>query len=707
MPGGDGLFSQRLSVTEEGRQMTLTRKAIFDLLRRGRLPLAVTALLSGLHMDTAIAAPTVIQVTGLDTATAPSQQAETAYNLSVVGAQRIETITSNDETGEEPTFVFYTATDRTIFPGYSLLGWSFRVRTAQNPNPPFTHAAKLRPPAGTAALWGDPSITSNPGMPNVVLLASLAIPQVKFPGASIQGTVAGDCSPLGGACVARSTDGGQTFSIASCFADTRPLKVDTCTGSFVRTNGHFFDGSSVAITSSGSTFTGFAAFIDTDLNTESIWRMNDVTSSPPQPFVRDNGRLGSMGDTGDEADEGDLGPIGTHVRLRAHGADLWKMSRDGGDLKVNIHGRNAPFVLAATNVATDSGANPTVFFANDAQNRPVTVRTGPQFAFDVGFNEAGQEEMRFVYLASDSTGVFLQGGFCPIDLASSCKTPPEWRLPAGGSPVEFHPAIKFGLFDANSHRGTWKVTVQGKTSGNQVGVFESELVRLDLVPGSPTANPTTGLAATGDTTPQTPCPDLRISGTSSFGYWGDYDDMGFDPVSKTFTRAFSDSSAGCTLREQLTSRSLHVSAVEMQSSASNRVLVVNGTLVDLADFDFIGDEHLRNQPISLSFPVNPTKPTNSAPYEACVDDDVKVRIVFSATLEADQQTLSVCAQQGIREISSPGPSVCDKDVPISSPLCFDVPPGGSVSFDDGGSLCADDCNSDNHAIWNATLTNTP
>ena len=83
--------------------------------------------------------------------------------------------------------------------------------------------------------------------------------------------------------------------------------------------GHFFDGSSIAITRSGNTFTGYAAFVDSDLSVEAIYRMNDVTSSPAQAFVRDNGRMGSVGSTGSEPDEGDVGGIGTHLRLRARG----------------------------------------------------------------------------------------------------------------------------------------------------------------------------------------------------------------------------------------------------------------------------------------------------------------------------------------------------------------------------------------------------
>ena len=631
--------------------MTLVRTSASWILTAALLPTFVVA-------RAATAAPT--KVTGADPTTAAAQQAETAYNLSVVNGQRIETVTSDDETDEIPNFVTYTDSSRTVFRGYSLVGWSYRIRTAQSPNPPFTHAPKLRPPSGWAVLWGDPSITSHPDLPNVVLIASLAVPDAKFPSGGIMGGVGGVCTPLGGACVARSTDGGQSFSIASCFSDTRPINgfLDTCTG-FERVKGHFFDGSSVAITRSGNTFTGYAAFVDSDLGVEAIYRMNDVTSSPAQAFVRDNGRMGSVGSTGIEPDEGDVGGIGTHLRLRARGAELWKMSRDKGDLKVNIHGRNASFVLAARNAAwdlvgKDGDLNPDVPIGTDAQGFPVNVRTGPQFAFDIGRNEVGQEEMRFVYLARSPAGVFLQAGYCPIDLSSSCVTLPAWTAPASQTPGQFHPAIKFGLSDPANHQGTWKVTFQQVVSGGQVVIAEAELVRPDLMPGSPTSNPTTGLTRLTDTTPQSPCPDLRKNDTGAFisSYWGDYDDMGYDPVSKTFTRVFSDSSPACSVRRQFTSTPIHVSAVEMPESRTRRLLV-QGALTDLVDLAG-GGVHLVPKSIFVGVQVNPAMLTNSDNYEVCLAPTLKARLKFTVGLSpTDSQTIHACVTQGLSHTPAP------------------------------------------------------
>ena len=128
-------------------------------------------------------------------------------------------------------------------------------------------------------------------------------------------------------------------------------------------------------------------------------------------------------------------------------------------------------MLAAQNAAFDGWngrrPDPDVPIGRDAQGLPVNVRTGPQFAFDVGLNGAGQDEMRFVYVASGSAGVFLQAGYCPIDLSSSCVTLPAWRAPSATTPREFHPAITFGLSDPVNHQGTWKVTFQQVVAGGR------------------------------------------------------------------------------------------------------------------------------------------------------------------------------------------------------------------------------------------------
>lgn len=617
---------------------------------------AVTAAAAGLTVTAfslhVLSAPPVASVvTGGDPVTRPDNQAETAINISVIGGNRVETVTYNDETGEIPMFATYPATSRTILSGYSLLGWSTRTRTPANAEPAWTHA-KLRPPAGVAALWGDPSIASNPGLPNVVLISSLMVPSSKLPPGGIVGAVTGQCSPLGGACMARSTDGGVTFSMVNCFGDTRDI-MQSCMTPLETTKGHFFDGGASAVTKVGTTFVGWGAFIDTDMNRESVWKMSDAAATPAPAFVRDTGRTGTMGDTGDEGKEGDLGKIGTHERLRADGADLWKMSRDGNILKANIHGRNTPFFV----VASDHQIAMDVPFPVDAAMRRVNVRTGPQFAFDIGVNEAGQREMRFIYAARDASGSFLQGGFCTIDLAD-CQRPAQWRMPASGVPLFFHPAIKFGVTDTTTGRGVWRVTAMSAVGGTAT-VVAADLVRPDQVPASPTFNGS-GLVLTTLTAPQAPCPDLRIfpdgsGGTTSSGYWGDYDDMTFDPLAKSFVRAFTDSSLGCISRLQFTSTNVHVSTIE--TPMSTRVHLT-GT-IDTTDHENIGANETSLVNVDEVCVLDAAHPVDShIDFHPCTGGEVITVLRVTCTLQAND-AVEVAVHTELREGGS-----CDPDIEL-------------------------------------------
>jgi hypothetical protein len=91
-------------------------------------------------------------------------------------------------------------------------------------------------------------------------------------------------------------------------------------------------------------------------------------------------------------------------------------------------------------------------------------------------------------------------------------------------------------------------------------------------------------------------------------------------------------------------------------------------------------------------------------YENCVDHDVKVRIVFSASISlTDPQTLHVCVQQGLKENSGAfTPNVCDESVDVSAQVCADLPPGASTNFNDGGLSIPDFAT----ATWSVVISNT-
>jgi hypothetical protein len=645
------------------------RKSIFSALRAGSAAIAFGVVVGG---GAAVGAPVVTKATGGAPDTLADNQAETGYNVSVFpDKRRVECTTYNDGTGESPAFVTFTSTQRTVRPGFSNLGWSSRVRTPADPNPLWAHN-KVRPPAGISALWGDPAIASNPAAPGIVFISSLAVPNEKFPlSGSIVGGVGGSCSPLGGACVARSTDGGVSFSIVDCFRDQTPVMGSTCVGTGVPTNGHFWDGSSMAVTQTGSVFSAFASFIDTELDREATWAMDDVTSNATHPFHPDTTVMGNVGSL---APVGILEGIDSHVRLRADGPSLWKMSvnANGGtvlnrsqeDLKVNIRERNGAPVLLAADALSE--------FAIDAFSTG-DVRTGPQFAFDIGLNESGQKEMRFVYIVGDSSGIYLRAGFCAPDL-SSCTRPAAWRTTPFNGPAYFHPAIKFG-HDPETNQNRWKITFMGRNL-DTVAVFAADLVRPDLVPASPSFTPT-GLVISAVTPFQTPCPDLRAAANAGAGYWGDYDDMGYDACSNTFSRAFADSSLGCSMQQEFNSSNVHVSVVEIPGDGGLSALTVNLTgnvhIVDQENWPWPNE--IGNHAVAETCTVSASAPVDSHIFwSRCTGDEVVVNLRVTCTLVNGDVSVAVASELREGDGCSPTQELEDSETQTATVLAS----GGTV-----------------------------
>src|SRR5262249_26844036 len=131
-------------------------------------------------------------------------QSETAVNVSNFAAKSVITVSSNDGTDTDAT-ILYTSSTRKVLKGTSLMGWSY----SQDSGATWKFGGKLAPPAGWSVLWGDPAITRSHLDQRYVFLSNLAIPDSKFPAGGIDGPVN---SYMGGACIARSTDGGITFA---------------------------------------------------------------------------------------------------------------------------------------------------------------------------------------------------------------------------------------------------------------------------------------------------------------------------------------------------------------------------------------------------------------------------------------------------------------------------------------------------------------
>jgi hypothetical protein len=165
-----------------------------------------------------------VPVTGTDDSdpTIKGTQSETASAVSFSHGQYIFISTYNDDTDNGK--VTYTATDRVVYPGASLLGWSYSLDRGRH----WTYGGKVKPPQGIVALWGDLAIVVSKTNYSRVYISSLSIDASKIPPTGHHGWMTD--GTITGACVARSDDGGIHFAIQSCFS----------------AGGDFYDGSALA-----------------------------------------------------------------------------------------------------------------------------------------------------------------------------------------------------------------------------------------------------------------------------------------------------------------------------------------------------------------------------------------------------------------------------------------------------------------------------
>jgi hypothetical protein len=466
------------------------------------------------------------------TSTFTTPQSETAINVSDLGGgNRIITVAYNDETNTNGKVV-YTSTDRTVLSGASLMGWSYSTDGGQT----WTHGGDVKPPDGWAVLWGDPAITNSSVNQKYVFMSNLAIPNSKMPAGGLHCDTADPgcmyASPygLGGACIARSTDGGKHFDSYQC----------------VTNNSDFYDGGSMIDAGDGEIF---AAFVDVNTDQIDVWRSPDEKgkfSRLPNPFpgmyMMSHPRL-----------RADRGSNAVYVAAQA----------DNGQVLINRWikgnwGSNHP-IAATLYPILDSTGNAVIYPPITLSDR--SLRTGPQFSYDFGApSEGGGDEIRFVYTSNkDSKYLYVRGSFCPADLSSPCKDAPEWGTTPGNLNItgdQFNPSVR-AFAGGKKNPAIWKVTYLSREhdpNGNTVSVEQGNLAVLSggvrvLVP----FDQITGLLV---------CPDDR-------GYWGDYNDIQFwgvpkNSVAAQFISTYTDSSQGCPRRWEFTSEDVHVSSTEQQ-----------------------------------------------------------------------------------------------------------------------------------------------
>jgi hypothetical protein len=416
------------------------------------------------------------------------------------------------------------------------MGWAYSDNDGMN----WTYGGKIPTAPGWPTLWGDPAITSVPDPSNpVVIMSNLAIPTDEF----ISG---GQVTSVGGACFAKSTDGGLSFAVVQCISNTAdPFP-----------KGHFYDGETLAATPSGAIF---AAFNDFNTSRINVWMAPNANS----PFVQIAEPFPNMMSL-------------MHPRLRAAAdgsvyaaAPLAATLANGTTGPVVYLNRYINGAWGTPQQASEimQASVPIIDLKSAVLGNELEVRMGPQFSFAVGSASAGgQDAVRLMVTRVDPNGLFfIEGSACAADL-SGCHPVPEWHIgpiDAKGAPyqafgplVQVSPAHRIGrLPRPETIPGTWMAAYY-VVSGTHNTAIQTGHMYLNYQNGTP--------VGTSVDLPDllTVCSDVRGGGED---YWGDYNDMVVldnSPSPPAFVSFVTrDQQLGCIERWALFSLYQHVSAV--------------------------------------------------------------------------------------------------------------------------------------------------
>ena len=450
-------------------------------------------------------------------------QTETSSTLALTGGVSRIVVAFNDETNEGST-ITYTASNRHVTSGASLMGWSYSDTQGAS----WTYGGKVPAPPDWPVLWGDPAITTSQSSYGIVWMSNLAVPSAKLPPGGIDGYLDYTDSEayIGGACIAKSTDAGKAFAVYQCVTDTSAVA-----GVGDSTQGHFYDGGSMVSSNTGEVF---AAFVDVATSQIAVWRSPNDTGkfspiAPPFPGMY----------------------VGAHPRLRA--------AQDGSVyLATQVLVQDGPSNVVSQVMMNrwSSGAwgkpiqvsnNGTVFygsvdFGTTVDGSELTWRVGNSFSFDVGASSPnGSDAVRLLYLREISGHRSLAASACYADL-HQCFDVPQWSFQGGGPGNTAVDIINPELAAWPGFIGlpaTWQATWAyhyGTTS-----TVNLSRATLGYFPNSD--NPLVVIPV--DILQNTPlCSDTR-------GYWGDYDSMlliGWQGTSSLWMRFITDSSQGCPTR---------------------------------------------------------------------------------------------------------------------------------------------------------------
>jgi hypothetical protein len=471
--------------------------------------------------------------------TTSGTQSETSAAIAEDGKTTRMVVAFNDETNDG-TSVTYTASNRHMNSGASLMGWSYSDDDGNS----WTYGGNVKPPKGWAAIWGDPAIGVSKKHSNVVFLSNLAIPDAKMPAGGIDGAVNPGypvAAYLGGACIAKSTDAGKTFKHYQCVSNTGAV-VDIADA----IQGHFYDGGSIVASSTGEVF---AAFVDVYTSQIDVYRSPD-----------DDGTFKLM----DPPFAAYL--VGSHPRLRVgpDGSLYVAAQVSANDGTGNSYVYINRYSGGAWGTAVRA-SRPTIYYYAVDLNTTVdgselTIRVANSLSFDIGKSSPdGHDAIRLLYVQYDSSleQYYISATACSADL-SWCGHVPQWELKwngPGNSPVSvFNPEVA-AWPGTKSVPAAWQATF-GYHYGKKNTV---NVARATLGYFSNTNNPLAVLPI--DILQDTPvCSDQR-------GYWGDYDAMLRVKSSGRYSiwmRFLTNSSQGCPTRWLYLGENEHVQQVNYE-----------------------------------------------------------------------------------------------------------------------------------------------
>ena len=349
-------------------------------------------------------------------------------------------------------------TTRKVLHGASLMGWSY----SDDNGATWKYGGKLSPSRPWAVLWGDPAMTTSRAHYAWTFMSSLAFPDSKFPAGGVDGYV---YSAVGGACIARSTDGGVHFQIFQCVSNTDPVP-----GKPDSSKGHFYDGGSMAAGPQGEIY---SAFIDVDTSQVDVWRSPDGN----QPFVRLAAPFPNY-------------YAGSHPRIRV-GSDgtlfvmtiIKQQTNEPSPYILSLNRfRNGAWELPRLAV-TFVEAYPDVNMNASVLGAPLTVRTGPQYSFDLGTPSIDRDDsVRFMFTQKNANGwLFVRGGICDYAL-NSCGWYKGWTF--GAAQVTQRDARRLDVFNPNVAAFPGFIGIGPRWQGTVLTRFGNSTSTLNLTRGT-------------------------------------------------------------------------------------------------------------------------------------------------------------------------------------------------------------------------------